>query len=80
VASANVHQAKAHPSRPIEQAGRGEEVVIARPGTPVATLVRCSAAATEPRRPGSLRGLITIRDHFDDPRPDAMPEASEGRA
>jgi prevent-host-death family protein len=77
--SVNIHEAKTHLSRLIEQAERGEEVVIARAGKPVAKLVPFSDVDLEPRRPGSMRGLIAIRDDFDDPLPDDILEAFEGK-
>jgi antitoxin (DNA-binding transcriptional repressor) of toxin-antitoxin stability system len=46
----------------------GEEIVIAKAGKPVARL-----APLEPRKfdrkPGRLKGLIKMRDNFDDPLP-----------
>ena len=47
---------------------QGEEVVIARAGKPVARLVPFEAPRV-PRRPGSARGLGTVRDDFDAPMP-----------
>jgi prevent-host-death family protein len=61
----NVHEAKTHPSRLLEQVERGEEVVIARNGRPVARLV----AATGPRparTPGAWAGEVWMADDFDD--------------
>lgn len=60
----NVHEAKTHLSRLLEQVERGEEVVIARNGRPIARLV----AATErrpPRTPGAWRGQVWMADDFD---------------
>jgi prevent-host-death family protein len=65
----NVHEAKTHLSRLLERVSAGEEIVIARGGTPVARLV---PLAEEPRRPGRLRGRIKVRAGFDDPLPDAI--------
>ena len=64
----NVHEAKTHLSRLLEAVERGEEVVIARAGHPVATL----SAYKPPRRkiapPGSMEGEIWwMSDDFDDP-------------
>lgn len=64
----NIHEAKTHLSRLIEAVERGEEVVIARAGKPVATLT----AYVPPKRkllpPGSLKGQgWWISDDFDDP-------------
>ena len=59
----------------IDAAVRGEEVIITAPDTAGEQVVRLVAeAATQPegRRPrfGSAKGLIHLRDDFDDPLPD----------
>jgi antitoxin (DNA-binding transcriptional repressor) of toxin-antitoxin stability system len=64
-----VHAAKAHLSRLIEQALRGEEVSIARGDEPVLRLVPIDAP--RPRRQfGSLKGLIEVPDRLFDPLPE----------
>ncbi|HEY1274225.1 MAG TPA: type II toxin-antitoxin system Phd/YefM family antitoxin [Thermoleophilaceae bacterium] len=60
----NVHEAKTHLSRLLEEVENGDEIVIARAGKPVAKLV--PHAATEPRRPGGAEGQIWIADDFDE--------------
>jgi prevent-host-death family protein len=74
----NVHEAKTHLSRLLEQVEAGEDVIIARAGRPVARLVRYEPAA-EPRQPGSMRGRITISDDFD-VTPQWLIDAFEGEA
>lgn len=64
----NVHEAKTHLSRLVDQAARGEEIVIARAGRPVARLVALGDTM-RPRRPGALKGEIGIREDFDAPLP-----------
>ncbi len=64
----NIHEAKTHLSRLLEAVERGEEVVIARAGKPVARL----SAYVPPKRkilpPGSMEGRgWWISDDFDDP-------------
>ena len=59
----------------IDRAARGEEVVVARHGRPVAKLVPLPAG---PRRPGSLRGRIRIAPDFDDPLPPEIAAAFRG--
>ena len=39
MAQVNMHEAKTHLSRLVERAARGEEIVIARSGRPIARLV-----------------------------------------
>ncbi|MCG5052891.1 MAG: type II toxin-antitoxin system prevent-host-death family antitoxin [Myxococcales bacterium] len=53
----NIHEAKTHLSRLLEQAHRGEDVIIAKDGKPYARLVPIRTAAR--RVPGAFRGLIT---------------------
>lgn len=74
----NIHEAKTHLSRLIEAVERGEEVVIARAGKPVATLT----AYVPPKRkllpPGSLKGQDwVIPEDFDDPIDDMFDVLSD---
>jgi prevent-host-death family protein len=64
----NIHEAKTHFSKLIEQVRRGEEVIVAEAGTPVARLVPLETVAKK-RQPGSAKGRIRIGDDFDDPLP-----------
>jgi prevent-host-death family protein len=66
VETVNVHDAKTHLSRLLERVERGEEVVIARAGRPVARLVPLRVR-TEPRRLGALRGRIRMAPDWDSP-------------
>lgn len=65
----NLHAAKTHLSRLVDEAAAGEEVVIAKNGTPIVRLV---PVAVRTRRTGfgSLRGKLHIRADFDAPLPD----------
>lgn len=65
----NIHEAKAQLCTLLEQVERGDDVVIARAGVPVARLVPVAPAA--PRRVlGTETGRLTIPDDFDSPLPD----------
>jgi prevent-host-death family protein len=55
----NLHDAKTHLSRYVDQALAGEEVVIARAGRPLVRLVPLEAR-TAIRRGGFLRGQAVI--------------------
>lgn len=61
----NVHEAKTHLSRILEQVPTGEEVVISGAGEPVAKVVPLRARVNRAGR-GSLRGQIRIGDDFDE--------------
>lgn len=67
-----MQEAKTHLSRLLERVERGEEIVLARGGRPVARLVPERPA---PREPGRLRGRIRIGDDFDDPLPPELAAA-----
>jgi prevent-host-death family protein len=64
----NIHEAKTHLSRLLERVAMGEEVIIAKAGTPVAKLVPVNAA-TGKFKFGSAQGKIVIADDFNDPLP-----------
>jgi len=66
----NVYDAKTHLSRLLERVERGERIVIARAGTPVALLVPFVSATPEPRRIGLWHGQVRMSDDFDAPLPD----------
>ena len=65
----NIHEAKTHLSKLLEQVESGGEVVIARDGHPIARLV---PIAPQPRRRvfGTAKGQIWMSDDFDAPLPD----------
>jgi len=60
----NMHEAKTTLSRLVERALAGEEIVIARNGTPLVRLVPVTQKA-EPRVPGRLKGQIWISPDFE---------------
>jgi prevent-host-death family protein len=61
----NVHDAKTHLSRLLAEVEAGEEIVIARAGTPVARFVAVEPAARPRRTLGPLAGQFTMPDDFD---------------
>ncbi|MFG3531481.1 type II toxin-antitoxin system Phd/YefM family antitoxin [Streptomyces sp. NPDC047917] len=61
----NVHEAKTHLSRILEQVATGEERVIFRSGDPVAEIMPLRTRAKRTER-GSLQERIHIRKNFDD--------------
>lgn len=60
----NVHEAKTHFSQLLDAALDGEDIIIARAGTPCVRLV---PILTTPRKPGALEGKGTVPDTFFDP-------------
>lgn len=74
----NIHAAKTHFSRLVEQAARGEEILIARAGKPIARLGPLGGARRR-RRPGLLKGRLRIGADFDAPLPEDLLRQFEGR-
>ena len=66
MAQVNIFEAKTHLSKLLELAEKGEDVIIARAGKPVARLTRLGTVK-KPILYGALRGKIRIGENFDDP-------------
>ena len=62
----NIHEAKTHLSRLVEDVAGGSEVLIAKGGRAMARLVPLRRDET-PRRPGLLKGKLRIADDFERP-------------
>ena len=73
-----LHDAKARLSELVDRAQSGEEVVISRHCKAVAKLVGYRPKRVK-RRLGLLRGKIKFRKGWDDPLPDDILAAFEGR-
>ena len=61
----NMHEAKTELSRLVERALKGEEVIIARAGVPVARLMPLRRSGT--RTLGQWKGRVRMTDDFDAP-------------
>jgi prevent-host-death family protein len=64
----NIHEAKTHLSRLVEDVAGGEEIVIARAGKPVARLVAAKTVRKK-RVLGFMAGKLRIPKDFDAPLP-----------
>ena len=60
----NMHEAKTHLSKLVDQAARGEPFIIAKAGKPLVKVVALDAPAA-PQRIGFMDGEIEIPDDFD---------------
>lgn len=62
----NIHEAKTHLSRLIEQAVRGEPFVIAKAGKPLVKVMALDAPASDQQqRLGFMAGQLSVPDDFD---------------
>ena len=73
----NLYDAKTHLSELVDRAAEGEEIIVAKAGTPKARLVPLHKPA-KPRQPGAWRGRVKIARDFDAPLPEAVLESFEG--
>jgi prevent-host-death family protein len=78
VKTVNIHEAKTHLSRLLQQVASGEEIIIAKSGKPMAMLVPCPVESA-PREPGFWAGRVHIADDFDE-LPDDIAAAFRGEA
>lgn len=61
----NIHAAKTHLSRLIEEAANGEPFIIAKAGKPLVKVVAIEATEAPARRLGFMAGQIAVPDDFD---------------
>jgi prevent-host-death family protein len=76
-ATYNMHEAKTQLSKLAERAARGEEIVIARNGAPLAKLGPLEPQR-KPRKFGLWEGQVWISDDFDDPLPPEIQRYFDG--
>ena len=77
--SINIHEAKTHLSRLVENAAHGESFVIAKAGKPMVRVSALDAPVGEQRkRVGFLKGRIEVPDDFDEMGRDQIIRMFEG--
>jgi prevent-host-death family protein len=75
----NIHDAKTHLSRLVDQAAQGEAFVIAKAGKPMVKVVPLEGGeAGNGRRLGFMAGEIEVPDDFDHMGSDAIARIFEG--
>ena len=73
----NMHEAKTHLSRLVEQAMQGKEIILGKAGVPLVKLEPIKFKRAKLRL-GVLKGKITIADDFDAPLPEDWIKEFEG--
>ncbi len=62
----NIHEAKTHLSRLVEQAAKGDSFIIAKAGKPLVKVIALnSPEPTQMKRTGFLTGQFQVPDDFD---------------
>jgi prevent-host-death family protein len=74
----NIHEAKTHLSRLLDQVAAGAEVIIAKAGKPLAKLSPISGAV-KTKNLGLLQGKVKVPDDFNTALPDEVLADFEGR-
>ena len=78
MAQIGMHEAKTQLSKLVERAQAGEDIVIARNGTPVVRLTPVASTASLASVRGAWRDRVHIADDFDE-LPDDIAEPLGGR-
>jgi prevent-host-death family protein len=74
----NIHEAKTQLSRLLARVERGEEIIIANRGVPVAKLVPLNPRPSRLSSLGRDRGRFVVPDDFNEPLPEDLLTAFEG--
>jgi len=74
----NIHEAKTHLSRLVDEVAAGAEIIIAKAGKPMARLTPI-AAAVRKKNLGLLKGKVKVPDDFNAPLDDETLASFEGR-
>jgi prevent-host-death family protein len=74
----NIHEAKTHLSRLIDEVAAGAEIIIAKAGKPTARLIPIHAPVKK-KNLGLLRGKIKVADDFNMPLDNDVLAQFEGR-
>lgn len=64
----NIHEAKTHFSKLIQQVVNGEEIIVAKSGVPLIKMIPYEKSSTS-RKGGQLKGMMLVKDNFDEPLP-----------
>ncbi len=66
IRTVNIHYAKTHLSKLVEQAAKGEPFIIAKAGKPMVKVAPLEEAPASKKRPiGFMQGQMKIPDDFD---------------
>jgi len=75
----NIHEAKTHLCRLVDEVAAGAEIIIAKAGKPMARLAPLAAPVRKKRLGPLLKGKIKVPDDFNAPLDDETLAAFEGR-
>jgi prevent-host-death family protein len=73
----NIHEAKTHLSRLVDEVAAGNEILIAKAGKPMARLVPLRPRQRK-KKLGLLKGRLRVPDDFNAPLPGGLLDEFEG--
>ncbi|MFA6108459.1 MAG: type II toxin-antitoxin system Phd/YefM family antitoxin [Candidatus Latescibacterota bacterium] len=76
----NIHEAKTHLSRYLGRLAKGEVIVLCKRNTPIAEIRGLLPERLEPRPIGLAKGKVVVPPEFNDPLPEDVLAAFEGKA
>ena len=76
----NIYEAKTDLSRLVDKASKGETFIIAKAGTPLAKLGPIVEEKPKKIKYGLMKGKVKFATDFDDPLPDWVLDAFEGKS
>jgi prevent-host-death family protein len=62
----NIHEAKTHLSRLVDEAVAGEPFIIAKAGKPKVQVTRIDASVVPIKRIGAMKGMFTLPENFEE--------------
>lgn len=75
----NMHEAKTHLSRLVDEAASGQPFVICKAGQPLVQVTRLDVSQAQPqRRLGLLKGHCSVPDNFDQISANSLADLFEG--
>ena len=80
VKQVNIYEAKTDLSRLVDKASKGETFIIAKAGTPLAKLGPIVEEKPKKIKYGLMKGKVKFATDFDDPLPDWVLDAFEGKS
>ena len=75
----NIHEAKTHLSKHLRRVKKGETIILCERNVPIAEIRPIKSENRGPRPIGLDKGRLIVPENFNDPLPDWLLDAFEGK-
>jgi antitoxin (DNA-binding transcriptional repressor) of toxin-antitoxin stability system len=75
----NIHEAKTHLSKHLRRVKKGETIILCERNVPIAEIRPIKPENRQPRPIGLDKGRLVVPENFNDPLPDWLLDAFEGK-